>query len=397
MSNMNSLLSNIKYFLPGILLFYFNLDVAIWSAASMNTAPIMYGVQLLALLYFFRKQVVQQLNSTLLLLLSAITLLVALVHGFTSPTYVYKIFLYTLIFMIIRSSEFEYLQKSFYKVAFFFAAVSLLFYIACDMFGMHFLLPVGFYGGAGAPYATNFLYTQLEDWSVRNTGIFREPGVYQIYLNIALLFYYNQNRDKIITPTTAVLALAVITTMSSGGIVVALAIIGYQFTQQRKRSFASFLLFAVFAVVLYVLIKASFNQIFYKLMLGTEESGSAFARYYSLIVPMRMWLDYPIFGCGASEFNDLIYFYPTASGERMNPNLVTNCITVNFATSGIIVGLFYLFGTIKGAATLAKNYKIPIIASALMLVMFSCEGIMYSGIFNLILLYGLCVNKKSLI
>ena len=394
---MNSLLSNIKYFLPGILLFYFNLDVAIWSAASMNTAPIMYGVQLLALLYFFRKQVVQQLNSTLLLLLSAITLLVALVHGFTSPTYVYKIFLYTLIFMIIRSSEFEYLQKSFYKVAFFFAAVSLLFYIACDMFGMHFLLPVGFYGGAGAPYATNFLYTQLEDWSVRNTGIFREPGVYQIYLNIALLFYYNQNRDKIITPTTAVLALAVITTMSSGGIVVALAIIGYQFTQQRKRSFASFLLFAVFAVVLYVLIKASFNQIFYKLMLGTEESGSAFARYYSLIVPMRMWLDYPIFGCGASEFNDLIYFYPTASGERMNPNLVTNCITVNFATSGIIVGLFYLFGTIKGAATLAKNYKIPIIASALMLVMFSCEGIMYSGIFNLILLYGLCVNKKSLI
>lgn len=394
---MKSLLSNIKYFLPGILLFYFNLDVAIWSAASMNTAPIMYGVQLLALLYFFRKQVVQQLNSTLLLLLSAVTFLVALVHGFTSPTYVYKIFLYTLIFMIIRSSEFEYLQKSFYKVAFFFAAVSLLFYIACDMFGMHFLLPVGFYGGAGAPYATNFLYTQLEDWSVRNTGIFREPGVYQIYLNIALLFYYNQNRDKIITPTTVVLALAVITTMSSGGIVVALAIIGYQFMQQRKRSFASFLLFAVFAVVLYVMIMASFNQIFYKLMLGTEESGSAFARYYSLIVPMRMWLDYPIFGCGASEFNDLLYFYPTASGERMNPNLVTNCITVNFATSGIIVGLFYLFGTIKGAATLAKNYKIPIIASVLMLVMFSCESIMYSGIFNLILLYGLCVNKKSLI
>lgn len=394
---MKSLLSNIKYFLPGILLFYFNLDVAIWSAASMNTAPIMYGVQLLALLYFFRKQVVQQLNSTLLLVLSAVTLLVALVHGFTSPTYIYKIFLYTLIFMIIRSSDFEYLQKSFYKVAFFFAAVSLLFYIACDMFGMHFLLPVGFYGGAGAPYATNFLYTQLEDWTVRNTGIFREPGVYQIYLNIALLFYYNQNRDKIITPISAVLALAVITTMSSAGIVVALAIIGYQFMQQRKRSFASFLLFAVFAVVLYVLIMASFNQIFYKLMLGTEESGSAFARYYSLIVPMRMWLDYPIFGCGASEFNDLIYFYPTASGERMNPNLVTNCITVNFATSGLIVGLFYLFGTIKGAATLAKNYKNPIIVSALMLVMFSCEGIMYSGIFNLILLYGLCVNKKSLI
>lgn len=396
MSNMKSLLSNIKYFLPGILLFYFNLDVAIWSAASMNTAPIMYGVQLLALLYFFRKQVVQQLNSTLLLVLSAVTLLVALVHGFTSPTYIYKIFLYTLIFMIIRSSEFEYLQKSFYKVAFFFAAVSLLFYIACDMFGMHFLLPVGFYGGAGAPYATNFLYTQLEDWSVRNTGIFREPGVYQIYLNIALLFYYNQNRDKIITPTTAVLALAVITTMSSAGIVVALAIIGYQFMQQRKRSFASILLFAVFAVVLYVLIMASFNQIFYKLMLGTEESGSAFARYYSLIVPMRMWLDYPIFGCGATEFNDLLYFYPTGTGERLTPHLVTNGITVNFATSGLLVGVFYLFGIIKGASILSLNYKKPIIASILVLVMFSCESIMYTGLFNLILLYGLCVNKYTL-
>ena len=246
---MKSLFYNLSYFLPGILVFYFNQDVAIWSAATISTAPIMYGVQLLALFYFFKKKGVQQLDSNLLLFLSVVTLMVALVHGFTSPTYIYKIFLYALIFMLIRSSNYEHLQKSYYKVAFLFAAISLVFYIACDMFGMHFLLPVKFYGGAGAPYATNFLYTQLEEWSVRNTGIFREPGVYQIYLNIALLFYYNQNRDKIVTIVSAVLVLAVITTMSSAGIVVALAIIGYQFMQQKKRSISSFLIFAVFAVV----------------------------------------------------------------------------------------------------------------------------------------------------
>lgn len=389
--------SKIKYIIPGLILFYFNQDVVLWSAVNLSTAPILYAVQVLALLYFANKKRVTNLDYKLLLLLSVITLVVGLVHGFTSPTYFYKVFLYLMIFFMIRSCRLDDIQVSFYRVTFFFSALSLAFYVSVGILGMHFLLPVSLEGGAGASYNTNFLYSQLSEWAIRNCGIFREPGVFQIYLNMALLFYYNQNKDALITKISAVLIIAIITTLSSAGIVVMMAIVLIQYLLRRHGSVKSTVIFISFAIVAGYMIMASFDEIFYKIQLGTADSGSAFARYYSLIIPMKMWWDYPLFGCGASEFNDLILRYKTMTGETLNPYLVTNCFTVNFATSGLIVGLFYLLGVISGTMKLCNNTRFTWAATALVLVMFSCEGIMYSCIFNLLLVGGLCLNKKRIV
>ena len=389
--------SDIRYYIPGLLLFYFNLDVVIWSAVNLSLAPILYAIQVVALLYFANKKKSTILDNKLLLFLSVITLVVGLVHGFTSPTYFYKVFLYLLIFFMIRSSSSDDIQKSFYRVTFFFAALSLVFYVSVGILGMQYLLPLSIEGGAGASYNTNFLYSQLSGWAIRNCGIFREPGVFQIYLNIALLFYYNQNKNALITKISAVLIIAIITTLSSAGITVMMAIVLMQYLLLRHSSVKSTIIFVSFAIIAGYMIMSSFDEIFYKLQLGVEGSGSAFARYYSLIIPMKMWWDYPIFGCGASQFNNLILHYRISTGETLNPYLVTNCFTVNFATSGLLVGLFYLGGVISGTMKLCNKTLFPWAAAVLVLVMFSCEGIMYSGIFNLLLVGGLCLNKKSIV
>ena len=333
---MKKFLSNFKFYIPGIVLFYFNQDVVIWSAQDLSIAWILYLIQVLALAYFYIKPKQQKLHYGLLVLLFIITLLVGLVHEFTSPTYLYKLFMYIMIFSMMRSLSFEDLQVSFYKVTFFFAVLSLGFYVCSGVLGIGGLLPVSFLGGAGASYSTNFLYSQLTEWAVRNCGIFREPGVYQIYLNIALLFYYNQNRNLLITPISIVLMLATITTLSSAGIVIMVTIVLMQYMQHTNRSLKSTILLVIFGFVASSIIMSNFDAIFYKIQSGVDESGSVFARYYSLIVPMRIWSDYPIFGCGAAEFNDLLYYYPI-NGERMHPGLITNCFTVNFATSGLFV------------------------------------------------------------
>lgn len=279
---------------------------------------------------------------------------------------------------------------SYYQVAFFFALVSIVMYVATNYLGLGTLMPVVFEGGVGETYATNFLYAHLTRWTSRNSGIFREPGVYQIYLNIALLFYYQINRNKIIDKISAVFLIAIFTTMSSAGIIIALCILFYQVIQQKQRSFSSLLVFAGFGIVAYISIMANFDAIFYKLMLGTDESMSSFARYYSVSIPLRMWLDYPIFGCGNAEFNDLIGHYPAANGMRLNPFLVTNSWTVIFATSGVFLGGLCFYGICKGSLRLCSQFKYPLLVIAIFLTMFSCEGQIYTIIYNLIIIIGLC-------
>lgn len=357
---MLNLVSKYRHYIAALLLFYFNLDVIIWSG-DIGLQSVMYLVQGICFVLFLKLHDKSQCNANAFFLLIVVSLLVSIVHLFSSVTYYYKLFLFPLIYLMLKKTTIWELQVSYYKITWFFAIVSLVFYISCNYLGLGNLMPIAFQGGAGASYSTNFLYSHITNWTVRNGGIFREPGVYQIYLNIALLFYYQINKDKLIDKFTGPILIAVFTTLSSAGIMIAISILIYQTLQQKNRNIGTTITFIAFVLIAYIAIMASFDSIFYKLQMGKDESMSAFARYYSVSIPLKMWIDYPLFGCGNEEFNELILHYPADNGLRLNPYLVTNSLTVIFATSGVFLGCLCLFGICKGATLLCCNYKFPII------------------------------------
>lgn len=387
-------LRNHKEYIAAILLFYFNLDVAVFGSSGFHIQPYMYLMEFLGFLYFLRQPSINYISRNTLLLLVSLTIAVGAFHLFNSPTYFYKVFAYFLCCQFITKINFEKLQIGFYRTAIVIAIISLVFYVLINY--VHSPGPfLQYYSENGTLYVTNFLYTYMVYWPMRNAAFFREPGVYQIYLNVALLFYYNINKSKIIDKYIIILLLAIFTTLSSAGIVMGIAILTFRLLQTKNAGIFQNLLVLFFAVVAYFGISLMFDAIFYKVMLGTEESGSTFARYYSVIVPLQMCMDYPFFGCGANEFTSLLNNYHVSGEEFLTPGLVTNSITVNFATSGIFVGTMYLLLFYKGVINFCYTYKYRILFVIIMLVLVSCENITYSLLFNFMLMLGLINTANS--
>lgn len=387
-------LRNHKEYLAAILLFYFNLDVAIFGSSGFHIQPVMYLVELLAFIFFLHQPKLISVKTNTLYLFVILTLLTAMMHFFNSPTYFYKVFAFLLCTQFITKIEYEKLQIGFYRMAIAVAVISLIFYVLVNY--VHSAGPfLYYYSENGTQYATNFFYTYITYWPMRNAAFFREPGVYQIYLNVALLFYYNINRNKTIDKYVIIILLAIFTTLSSAGIVMGIAILVFRLLQTRNAGAMQNVLVLAFAMVAYVGISFMFDAIFYKVMLGTEESGSTFARYYSLSVPMRICFDYPFFGCGANEFTSLLRDYRVDGGDYLTPGLVTNSITVNFATSGFFVGIMYVTLFVNGVKNICVTYKYPLIFVIIMFVLVSCENITYSLLFNLLLMFGLLYRTNT--
>lgn len=387
-------LRNHKEYIAAILLFYFNLDVAVFGSSGLHIQPVMYLIEFIGFLYFLRQPVKNYIKTSTLVLLITLTMVVGAIHLFNSPTYLYKVFAYLLCCQFITKIDFKKLQIGFYRTAIAIAGISLVFYVLINF--VHSAGPfIQYYSENGTLYATNFLYTYIVYWPMRNAAFFREPGVFQIYLNIALLFYYNINKGIIIDKYIIILLLAIFTTLSSAGIVMGIAILVFRLLQTKNVGAFQNALVLVFACVAYVGISFMFDAIFYKVMLGTEESGSFFARTYSLIVPMQICMDYPIFGCGANEFTSLLKDYHVAGGRYLTLGLITNSITVNFATSGIFVGIMYLSLFCSGVKNFCYTYKYRILFVVIMLILVSCENITYSLLFNFVLMLGLINTKIS--
>lgn len=146
--------------------------------------------------------------------------------SFSSTIHVFmKIYIGLALVLIIKKCFVSY----FCKIMFFFAIVSLL----CFMFNcFNIVLPYipvdGTNIDGGHVYrVSSIVYTQLcnlddgNSLSLRNCGPFWEPGAFQGFINMALIFdcFYNpHNRGWIIR--TIVFILTIITTFSTGGYIV---------------------------------------------------------------------------------------------------------------------------------------------------------------------------------
>ncbi len=379
-----------------ILIFYFSMDVAVFATKALYLQPLLYIIQFSVFLMLVKKPVIYRGNVGIMVILIVSTAIVGLVHGFDSLTYPYKIFLYLLCYQIVTKLDFGIFQKSFCKVAYFLSIYSVGFYILQNLVGTIGPSFSFMSSEEGRQYATNLIYTYLTENSFRNCGVYHEPGVFQIYLNIALLFYYNIHKEIVIDKVVFVYVFAILTTVSAAGIAITALIVLLQYMLLSKKSLSSTILMMVVFSIGLLGISIFFDQIFSKISDSpTERAGSFFARYYSLFIPMRIFWDHPAFGCGASNFTDILDLYETDSGLTLSAGLVTNTITVNFATSGLIIGFLYTIGFYKGIERICFNFKQKFFFVAFSFLLISSENITYTLLFNYLLILGLCGSTKA--
>ena len=248
------------------------------------------------------------------------------------------------------------------KIVLYHALVSFI----CYFFVKGYLFKL--YGGWGNEYiADSFYYLFFYDAEkykfslfglefIRNQGLFWEPGILQIFLNILLFiegFIVKRNKWTIF-----LLIIAIITTYSTTGILIMLFLLAFIFWSYVRTSPLTIILVISFSLPLYYVAETNIEN----KTIG-EKSSSFQKRYLDLVQPFAIALKYPLTGVGLDreyfqklrskfqmedDFGKIIQTYiglerTSESTEKGSSNSLTYLI----AAMGFPTALFLFFCLLK--------------------------------------------------
>jgi len=228
----------------------------------------------------------------------------------------------------------------------------------------------------------------------RSMGIFREPGVFSIFLVFALYFELLE-RETISIFRILVLLIALFLTYSTTGYIVIILIMtvlpfnGADSRRlKRKRNIITFAFFSIVILLLHYTDLLSKNGfIFGKFMQGSATYVSTGARIASVAANLDIFLRHQLFGAGSygldAEFYDVSIKYVSLLTTKNN----TNTFLINFAAHGLIYGatltfLWYQFFKSTNGSIISILLFVSFIA------LFSGEAMVNNVFFYIIAFYG---------
>ena len=352
---------------------------------------------LLTFFMFFRYPKLFKKSNGLLILIVGLIVFTSIVNIDLRGGSVYQITTIILSLLLVQRIQLSTFVELYCRFMYFFAITSLLVMLIIIVYPeivSYFPLITNTVGRD-----SHFLYFFVTgEGSLRNMGIFREPGVYMIYLNIALiftLFYENKLNKKYVL----IFLICIITTASTAGIIVSGILLSSLFLASNnsfsKKEKRILLLIPILFGIFYIINQEQSDLVFNKLSEDSVANVSTMARVASLFVPLKiLFISFFtfIFGSGLTNFSILfeeqsriMFGLPfTADGTA------TNTFMNKFATYGFLFGTIYLVGFYNFCKkTLPKQPLKKLIFFVLFLMMFSNEDLRNSFLFNMIFFYGM--------
>jgi len=220
-----------------------------------------------------------------------------------------------------------------------------------------------------------------------NIGIFREAGVYAIYLLFAVIIelYYNK---EINYKRLMVFIIALLSASSTAGyIILAFLLFIYIFKTNNINIKIGFTL--LIGIFLIFFLHALVLKVFAKLDPKIFEYRSTLSRISSFVIPLMIFIEH-LYGIGLSKFGATYIAYShryfglafSPSGES------TNTILNVFAVFGLIYGCVLIYGLLK-FSRIFNTSKLNIITVFIALIlMTSSQELRFSLLFNTIVMYG---------
>lgn len=246
----------------------------------------------------------------------------------------------------------------------------------------------------------------------RNHSLFREPGVFQTYLSLGLLFQIFVLEKKS-TKKIIVYFIGLATTLSTTGYIAAGIYVVYLLSNSKvlKRKYKVLALVAVLGILAYLFFLTDFlnnstsgYSIFGKIvefkLVGNylEIGGAAVARIASVVMDIYIAAHHLLFGFGT---NNVMESYPNISRMLYGTTLTytTETLFQQAARYGIFYFLFWIIGYYR-LARKVSNKKIYafIVAFVSLLIMIIAESYVYNVLVYLLMFYGLfeTLNKTNI-
>ncbi len=214
----------------------------------------------------------------------------------------------------------------------------------------------------------------------RNSGIFWEPGLFQIYLNYALALLIVDKENSVKRPMVkfVVMSIAVLTTMSTMGyicyaIIITMAVFARNSGKRRK-----LIIFALISLVLLLLVENSTHLIEDKLLNRGQSFGT---RYDDTLITLMMLKEKPLLGWGPVSDHVSVFDTYVNTISRLSRDILTrsNGLAMFSAKFGIPMTIIYLYLVYRNNMEINETSKINACLILLILICGFCnEPIMFT-------------------
>ena len=380
------------------ILIYFSNDTLLFGT-NKNDIFLYIHIMVLAVVagyWFLKKPTFETKGLYLLLILAFLNIVTMLISGDGLLKYVYQIFIMFLALIIVNNIRLQDFAKHYNNVIFVLGIASIIiFFINMFFVSLVTVFPkvsnendvVYYYMGLG--FANIPEYASIP----RMYGIFREPGVFMIFLVLALLFEILADKEPSIK-RSAVYVVAMLLTFSTAAYILIAASVVLMFTKlsadkinsRKTRIFKVFLasVLAIAVVIFFVGTEEIFKMVFRKLYI---DNSSAASRMGSIETNLRIFYPKPIFGNGWSflenNFERLANFYGYIDGGH-NTNTLLKILAIYGIPyfSIVAIGMFNFWKRIN------RSLILGIIVFVLWIVALSNEDLSVNILTYILVFYG---------
>jgi len=299
------------------------------------------------------------------------------------------LFVYSL--CLIRRLSINTFFQAYDTIMFFLCIASLVFYLCT------FILPdliTSFplvTNTANMSYYSIGIYNTRVISDFRNYGFAREPGVFQAFIVIALLYQISKgshlNNKKLFLYTTTLIT--TFSTTAFFALFFCLLVYLFQSSISKKKKVYLFVILSLTICFLafYLDFLTYLNiRVFNKL--ENVNAHTTLSRIASIVVNIYIFLQHPIFGAGIQNVSEQ-YSEISQSIMGLYDGSNTNSIFFQFSSQGLFYGLLWTTPLLLFTRKLFKN-KVTIVMSSLILIILCFgENFTYSGLFYLLIFFSL--------
>lgn len=391
--------SAIEYFFIFYLVF-FSQDTLLFGLNSSTLAEnILYASLPIAIVLFFvSESIVNKTNffqrnlfnvTIALCTLSLVTMGIS-EHTF-SVKYGYECLMIIFAFLLCNFIPFDGFRKKFCAIIVFLATFSLV------CFGLRYLFP-GFFrffpvltNEAGYEfYCLFFASVPLDRAYVtfRNFGIFREPSMYQVFLNLALILILSEKKERESISSVIILIAAIVTTFSTSGYILCFLVFFTYFFKKRitTSSKTLLLLLGCTTLVAFLFLSGAIDydhSIFTKLFTNNSSSNSRFGAF---LVDTYIGLENIIWGKGFA-YTEANFHSIALSVFNLDAGHNTNTLLKMFAVHGALFFSIYCIGFFHFFKAINCNFKWLIYCSIFFLSLSSAD-LIFNTVIYVIMFYG---------
>lgn len=327
--------------------------------------------------------------------LGGLSLLSSLLAGDPVKKYAFAAVSLVVAFIFVSALDFTAFKKRFVDVMVFISVLSILlelvYFIRPEWLEW---APLRIRKGGTEVYDLFFTTLSLHR-PIRLQGIFWEPGAFQTFGGLALIFLIGEDYNRYVFGKMLILLVAMGMTLSTTAYLVLILLMGALAAQDTiwlKNKWKNLFLYGIMGIVLLLVVypfmpkflngqRFGLGKLIELFQKGGSATSSARVRMDSVYWPMKLFLENPIFGAGVSGLQSM--------RDAMGLSMMTCTITNYFAMYGVVVGLLVLacpWGLVRSSG---KNRLQKLLLYGAFLCSIVSESYTNFIVMNLFILYGM--------